>query len=141
MTPAAEGGSVRRMTQSATKRAGFTLFEMLTVLTIIAIVAGTVIARVNRQREKANQSRTKILLSELESEIENYRLEEKAYPERIEDLATKGYLDERPVDAWGRAIEFRLIDPEQTPAYRITSFGRDGQPGGEGLDADLTAPR
>ena len=39
-----------------------------------------------------------------------------------------------PVDGWGRPF---LVSPSAT-AFTVTSLGRDGRPGGAGLDSDLT---
>lgn len=57
------------------------------------------------------------------------------YPERLADLKLDMRLDEAGelVDPWGRPYQYRV----EGDGYTLFSLGRDGQPGGDGLDADL----
>ena len=50
--------------------------------------------------------------------------------------SSEGYLPEAPTDPWGRAYVYR--SPGQNGRYDLLSYGKDGEAGGEGLDADLT---
>ncbi|MGI4880636.1 MAG: type II secretion system protein GspG, partial [Janthinobacterium lividum] len=49
--------------------------------------------------------------------------------------AAGGYLPQLPIDPWGRA--YRYLGPGEHAAFDLSSYGRDGQAGGEGVDADL----
>jgi len=47
----------------------------------------------------------------------------------------KVYIDKLPADPWGRQYEF--LNPGLKGEIDVFSFGADGQPGGEGKDADI----
>ena len=48
----------------------------------------------------------------------------------------RGYIDSIPRDSWSN--EFKYISPGQRGGdYDLFSYGRDGQEGGEGQDADI----
>ena len=72
--------------------------------------------------------------------IEAYRREHQALPDSIRDLSPPGDVaprrDERGVfvDEWERALHYSTDGAE----YELVSYGRDGKPGGVGLDADLS---
>lgn len=64
------------------------------------------------------------------------------YPDELDELALpdesgeSSFPDGLPVDPWGRAYRYDPpVDPSGTP--RVYTLGRDGRPGGEGLDADV----
>ena len=46
-----------------------------------------------------------------------------------------GYINKIPVDPWGNAYVYNF--PGQYGEYDIVSLGADGQPGGEGENADI----
>jgi general secretion pathway protein G len=46
-----------------------------------------------------------------------------------------GYLDKAPKDPWGKPYQY--LSPGQHGDIDIYSLGADGQPGGEGVDADI----
>ncbi len=68
--------------------------------------------------------------------IERYRWRRGAYPESLAVLVPD-FLDERPVDPWGRDLRYRRKGPRR--GYVLACYGSDGEPGGEGEDADLIA--
>ncbi|MCC6135397.1 MAG: type II secretion system major pseudopilin GspG [Gammaproteobacteria bacterium] len=131
---------------------GFTLLEMLVVLVIIGLLAGLVgprlFGKVDESKVKTTQTQIKMLRGALEA----MRLDTGRFPTPQEGLATlysppgdeklktrwKGpYLDERvPLDAWGNPYQYGFPGPEGQP-FALYSLGGDGQPGGEGYDADL----
>ncbi|MDQ7780916.1 MAG: type II secretion system protein GspG, partial [Planctomycetota bacterium] len=67
--------------------------------------------------------------------IEQYRLQNGAWPETIEALAPD-MLSEIPLDPWGNQYVYEF--PGKEGEFDLTSFGADGQPGGDGAAADLT---
>ncbi len=82
-----------------------------------------------------------------------YRLDNGTYPsteQGIEALVQKpeigriptqyregGYLKRLPVDPWGN--NYAYLSPGSQGDVDITSFGADGQPGGDGNDADINS--
>jgi hypothetical protein len=86
-----------------------------------------------------DQQLTRRSLIELRDDIEKYKETNGKLPEKLEDLDVfkKGFLRQndagQAVDGWLRPFAYEVEDGE----YRLFSYGRDGEPGGEGLDADL----
>jgi general secretion pathway protein G len=136
-------------------RGGFTLIEILVVLAIIATLAALVGPSVFRN---VGESRTQAARSQLELfalALEQYRLDNHVYPATEQGLAalrtmpTTGepprnwrgpYLRRVvPDDPWGRAYLYEAPGRENPETYDLSSLGRDGRPGGEGEDADVTS--
>jgi len=131
--------------------AGLTLLEMIVVLVIIAIVAGLVTMNVIGRPDQARVTTTKTNLASLSSALKMYRLDNGQYPtteQGLKALAEKpvtppvpaawpvgGYVSENPVDAWGNPYAYSSTGA----TFELKSLGKDGKPGGEGLDADLDA--
>lgn len=128
---------------------GLTLLEMIVVLVIIAIVAGLVTMNVVGRPDQARVTTTKTNLVTLSSALTTYRLDNGQYPTTTQGLkalvekpATPplptswpdgGYVRTDPVDAWGNPYVYESTGS----SFTLKSLGRDGKPGGEGIDADL----
>lgn len=129
---------------------GFTLLEMLVVLVIIGLIAGLVgpqlLGRVDTSRVTAADTQVRMLKSALET----LRLDIGRFPTREEglDLLMTAPADERvarrwqgpylsesvPLDPWGNPYQY---SPDTATSVILYSLGADGQPGGEGTDADV----
>ncbi len=136
-------------------RRGFTLIELIVVIVVIAILAGLVGPMVfgNVSDARIQGARTQIELFGLA--LDNYRLDNDAYPTTEQGLAAlrvaptaeplprrwRGpYLrKEVPEDPWGRAYVYRAPGTANPNGYDLYSLGRDGRPGGEDEDADITS--
>ncbi|MGE5443808.1 MAG: type II secretion system major pseudopilin GspG [Ignavibacteriales bacterium] len=123
---------------------GFTLIEIMVVLVIIAGLAYVVSTNVIGRLGKARVETTKIQIKNLESGLQQFKLDNGFYPETQQGLealtapptvgripqnyAREGYLDKPqvPKDQWGN--EFKYIGPDQTQdgSYEIISPGPDG---------------
>jgi len=138
--------SVRRITDQ-----GFTLVEMLVVITIIALIMALVGPRVLNFLGESKVKAAKIQIQSLASALDLYALDAGQYPSSSEGLealmrrpggatAWSGpYLkgDVVPKDPWGKPYIYR--SPGQHGAYDILSYGSDGQEGGTGAAADITS--
>ncbi len=129
--------------------AGLTLLEMIVVLVIIAIVATLVGMNVMGRPDQARVTTTKANLATLSTALKTYRIDNGQYPtteQGLKALAEKpvtppipaawpdgGYLSENPVDAWGNPYVYSTDGNN----FSLKSLGKDGKPGGEGLDADI----
>jgi general secretion pathway protein G len=130
---------------------GFTLVEILVVITIIALIMSVVGPRVLNFLSESKVKATRIQLESLASALDLYFLDTGRYPSSSEGLqallerpgSTIGwggpYLKGNvvPNDPWGRSYIYRL--PGQHGSYDILSYGADGQEGGTGAAADITS--
>lgn len=137
---------------TANKSAGFSLLEMLVVLVIIGLIASLVgprlFSRVDTSKVQVAETQTRLL----RGAVETFRLEVGRIPTIDEGLAVlytppsderakarwRGpYLDESvPADPWGKAYQYSIPGSEGLP-FAIYSLGADGEPGGEGNNADI----
>jgi len=121
----------------ATRQHGFSLIELMVVITIIGLLGGIVGVNVYRYMKKATIESTKSQMRNIEAAINAYRLENRRLPETLDELVGEdGLLDaeEVPRDAWDN--EF-FYEPQGSKEYELISLGADGVEGGEGEDADI----
>jgi general secretion pathway protein G len=132
--------SSRTLTRS---RSGFSLAELMVVIVILGLLATLVSTNVIKSLFTSNVSIAKADISAISQAIDNYCIDHggKA-PERLEELITPdesghGYLDRTtvPKDPWKN--EYVYEPPQAGQKFKVISYGRDGQPGGEGQDADI----
>lgn len=137
----------------ARRAAGFTLIEVLVVVLIIGILAAIVGPRVIGKTEEARRTRVVADLKSIETALDLYKLDNGVYPsteQGLQALVTKptvgsipanwkdgGYLSRVPADAWGQPYAY--AHPGTRSEYDLFSLGADGQPGGEGANADIYA--
>jgi len=139
----------RQRTFQARTAAGFTLLELLVVVTIIGLLAAYVGPKYFSQLGRSEQGVAKAQVEAFARALDTYRLEVGRYPtteEGLNALLSKPagaarwngpYLQKAvPDDPWGHPYLYR--SPGVTGDFEITSYGKDGQPGGTGDAADVT---
>lgn len=128
---------------------GFTLLELLVVIVIIGLLAAYVGPRYFSQLGKSERKAAKAQIEAFGKALDTYRLDTGNYPTTEQGLAaltTKPdgeprwdgpYLQKAiPVDPWGRPYVYR--SPGQNDEFDLFSYGKDGQSGGEGDNADVS---
>ena len=116
---------------------GMTLIEIMVVITIIGLIAAAVTVAVIPQLQKAQVDRTVLDIKNVEGALKLYYARKGNYPDTatgLKALVDMQILDKMPLDAWNHDYVYVL----ERGRPIITSYGRDGVPGGEGPDADIT---
>lgn len=129
------------------KQAGFTLIEMMVVVTVIALLIGMIGPMVFNQVEKAQHTVVKQDIKTIESALKFYRLDNFRYPSQAEGLEALinppadnnnwngPYLETLPMDPWGRP--YRYANPStHNKQVDIFTLGNDDMQGGEGSNKD-----
>jgi general secretion pathway protein G len=130
---------------------GFTLVEILVVITIIGLIMALVGPRVINYLGEAKVKAAKIQIESFSSALDLYYLDAGRYPTSSEGLTAlaqrpggaatwngpylKGSIV--PNDPWGHPYLYR--SPGEHGAYDIVSYGADGQEGGTGTAADIVS--
>ena len=134
---------------------GFTLIELLVVIAIIGTLAAVVAPSIFRNVSDSKIAAARTQIEELGLALNSYRLDNDVFPsteQGLEALRTRPVSGEAPrnwrgpyltkvlsADPWGRPYIFvspGLINPQ---GFDLYSLGRDGKPGGDGEDADITS--
>ncbi len=109
-----------RVRRSAGNMRGFTLLELMVVISIILILAAIGIGRYQQSILRAKEAALKQDLSVMRQAIQQYTLDKEAAPQSLDDLISGGYLGAIPVDPitrtkdWQTVSEDVLLSPDQT---------------------------
>lgn len=130
---------------------GFTLIELMVVLVILGVLAALIAPKLMDRPDEARKIAAKQDIATLVQALKLYRLDNMRYPtteQTLQALVAKpslnpvpqnwkagGYLDRLPKDPWGHP--YLYLSPGRNGDIDVVSLGADGQPGGEGNDADI----
>jgi len=139
------------------RQAGYSMLEILVVLAIMAVIASLVGPQLFGQLDKSKARAAELQIDSIEASLGLMHMDIGRYPTEQEGLKlleewpdgnrpatwTGDYLKESlPVDPWGRPYLYGM-GKAKVEGYSaspvVYSLGRDGKPGGEGLDSDLGA--
>jgi len=132
-------------------QAGVTLIEMLVVVTIIGLFAALVVPRMLKRSDIARVTAARAQINAFMTALGTYKLDTGTFPtteEGLQALRDKPtdvnqwagpYLpQEIPNDPWGHPYIYKYPG-EHGDEPDVISYGQDGQPGGEGLNADIVS--
>jgi general secretion pathway protein G len=109
-----------RRIPGALRSAGFTLIELMIVITIIIILIGIAAGRYERAVQRAKEATLRSDLVVMRKAIDEYTLDKQAAPQSLDDLVQAQYLREVPLDPITRQRDWKLdmgdfvLSPEQT---------------------------
>lgn len=138
----------------ARKRArtrAFTLIEVMVVIVILGILAALVVPKVMSRPDEARIVAARQDVASLVQALKLYKLDNLGYPsteQGLQALVSRpstppqppnwkpgGYVERLPKDPWGR--DYLYLNPGQRGEIDVYSLGADGEPGGEGGNADV----
>ncbi len=136
---------MRRPRLAVRRSSGFTLIELVVVMSIIVILAGAVSLQLRNQSRNARRARALQDIKTLETAIDLYAADNGNPPTTQQGLAALlskpgsapvptnwngPYIKRTPIDPWGNPYEY--ISPGQLnpDGYDVISYGEDGRPGG-----------
>jgi general secretion pathway protein G len=140
----------RRSLRRDVGQQGFTLVEMLVVITIIGLIMGLIGPRVLNYLSESKVKAARIQLQSFSGALDLFYLDAGRFPSTSEGLSalvqrTPGvaawngpYLKggSLPNDPWNHPYVYR--SPGERGPYDIMSYGADGQEGGSGVAADIS---
>lgn len=134
---------------------GFTFLEVLAAVLIMSILATIVVVKIGQEPARAKVTAARSQIKLLANAVDLYAMKHGQPPTQAQgldalcrkpeiepappDYPPGGYLRSRnvPGDPWGNEYVY-LIPGPGGHSFEIISYGADGEPGGEGLNADLS---
>jgi len=129
-------------------RKGFTLLELMIVIVILGLLATIIMPTILNRPEQARKAKAKIEIKQIESALALFKTDTGRFPSTSEGLnaLTKnpgikgynpdGYLPKAPKDPWDNNYIY-LYPAVNGTYFDLESYGKDGENGGSGDDADI----
>jgi general secretion pathway protein G len=128
---------------------GFTLIEVMIVIVILGVLAALIVPKVMSRPDEARAVAARQDIATIMQAMKLYRLDNRNYPSVEQGLVAlvkkpevdplppnwKSYIERLPLDPWGNPYQY--LNPGLHSDVDVFSYGGDGKPGGEGVDADI----
>jgi general secretion pathway protein G len=118
--------------------AGFTLIELMIVVSIILILVGVAAMKYDRVIQHSKEAVLKTDLRTIRDAIDHYTLDKQAAPQSVDDLQQAGYLRAVPVDPmtqakdWVPQFDSVVLSPEQTSTGMVDVHSNSSKVSSEG---------
>ena len=132
---------------------GFTLLELLIVIVIMGLLVSLVSLNLFPTLNNAYIEVAKTDIKKIEQAVLMFKISEGSYPTQQQGIKSLkenpgnlkrpgkypsgGFINKLPKDPWGN--DYIYIYPGRYGEFDIISYGADGQPGGEGENADINS--
>jgi general secretion pathway protein G len=130
--------------------AGFTLIELMVVIVILGLLATIIMPRILDRPEQARRLKAKVQIKNFQSALALFKTDTGRFPTTSQSLEALvkdpglkgwkqgGYIEggKIPLDPWGNPYIY-LCPGVHGEDYEIESYGKDGEDGGTGDDADI----
>ncbi|MAI03165.1 MAG: type II secretion system protein GspG [Gammaproteobacteria bacterium] len=132
---------------------GFTLLELLIVIVIMGLLTSLVSFTLIPILNDANVQTAKTDIKKIEQAMLMFKINQGSYPTQQQGIKSlnenpgnlkkpgkypsDGFINKLPEDPWGN--DYVYIYPGRYGEFDIISYGADGQPGGEGENADINS--
>ena len=137
-------------THSSSRRSrGFTLIEIMVVLVIIGVLGALIVPNLIERIDDSKVTAAHTDINQLMQALKLYKIDNQRYPTSEQGLESlvrkptsgpippnwKTYIEKLPNDPWNRPYQY--LNPGVKGEIDVFSYGADGQPGGEGKNADI----
>ena len=133
--------SIQRQQQDRRAARGMTLIEIMVVVAILGMIASVVAVGVVKQLAAAKEQGASLDIKGFDDGLLLYKMKHGHFPTTSDGLGilnTEGYIKgDLKKDPWGGDYIYVFPGQRHTDSYDITSYGADGQPGGDGENADI----
>ncbi|MEI2414704.1 type II secretion system major pseudopilin GspG [Orrella sp. JC864] len=130
------------------RQRGFSLIEIMIVVVIMGVLAALVVPNVLDRPDQARAVAARQDIASISQALKLYRLDNGRYPSTEQGLRAlverpananlpnwRKYLERLPNDPWNNPYQY--LSPGVHGEFDVFSLGADGQPGGDGSDADI----
>jgi general secretion pathway protein G len=139
------------MRKRSRREAGVTLIEMMVVVVIIALFAALVLPKMMGQADRAKKTAARSQINAYLTALGSYKLDTGVYPTTEQGLQAlrdkpenannwQGPYTDKEIgnDPWGHPYVYHYPG-EHGDDPDIICYGADGQPGGDGINADIVS--